>query len=118
MGASSIRLDIEMHAVFKRYGRWDYRDWSGVDDVVALSRAYALPITAVLIGVPSILSACSDHDEPLRAVQLQRLRELRGRGRRAHARRDRHVRDPQRARHARDLPRHATGVRADAVRRL
>ena len=63
MGASSIRLDIELHGAFKRYDRWDYRDWSGVDDVVALSRKYGLPITAVLIGVPNHLSACRDRSE-------------------------------------------------------
>jgi hypothetical protein len=63
MGAGSIRLDIELHAVFKRFIRWDRRDWSGVDDVVALSRKYDIPITAVLIGVPTFLSDCSDHSE-------------------------------------------------------
>ncbi|MBN1530516.1 MAG: hypothetical protein JW895_15745 [Thermoleophilaceae bacterium] len=63
MGASSIRLDIELHAVFRRYDRWDLRDWSGIDDVVALSRRYGIPITAVLTGVPNFLSACQDRSE-------------------------------------------------------
>jgi hypothetical protein len=63
MGASSIRLDIELQAVFKRHQRWDWRDWSGIDDVIALSREYGIPITAVLTGVPNFLSACGDRSE-------------------------------------------------------
>jgi hypothetical protein len=62
MGASSIRLDIELQAVFKRY-RTVNRDWRGLDDVVALSRKYDIPITAVVIGVPSFLSACSNQSK-------------------------------------------------------
>jgi hypothetical protein len=62
-GASAIRLDIEMHGAFKRYERWDWRDWSGVDDVVALSREYDIPIVAVLFGVPNHISACTDRSE-------------------------------------------------------
>jgi hypothetical protein len=64
MGASTIRLDIEMHGAFKRYNnRWDWRDWSGIDDVIALSREYDIPITAVLTGVPNHLSACHSRSE-------------------------------------------------------
>ncbi len=62
-GASHIRLDIELHGVFKRYRRnWVDRDWRGVDEVVALSRRYELPVLAVLIGVPEFISVCHDDD--------------------------------------------------------
>ena len=67
MGASHIRLDIEMHAVFKQYS-WRnhvYRDWRGVDDVVELSRRYAMPVEAILIGMPSFLSVCNGRDPEL-----------------------------------------------------
>ena len=60
MNASHIRLDIELHAVFKRYRHWEYRDWSGVDQVVELSRRYGIPVTAILIGVPTFISACDN----------------------------------------------------------
>ena len=60
MGASHIRLDIEMHAVFRRYSHWSYRDWHGVDEVVELSRRYGMPVTAILIGVPTFISVCHD----------------------------------------------------------
>ena len=63
MGASHIRLDIELHAVFKRYRRnWVDRDWRGVDEVVALSRRYAIPVLAILIGVPEFISVCHDDE--------------------------------------------------------
>ncbi len=60
MNASHIRLDIEMHGVFKNYRHWVYRDWSGVDEVVELSRRYDIPVTAILIGVPAFISACDN----------------------------------------------------------
>jgi hypothetical protein len=60
LGASQIRLDIEMDAVFTRRRSGEIRrNWTGVDEVVDLSRRYDLPILAILIGVPRFLSTCS-----------------------------------------------------------
>ena len=121
MGASHIRLDIEMHAVFKQYS-WRnhvYRDWHGVDDVVELSRRYAMPVEAILIGMPSFLSVCNGRDPELCAPD-----DFAAYGRYAgeiaeHTRGDdQPLRDPQRARLERLLPRHSRGLRAHARRRV
>ncbi len=62
MGASQIRLDLEMPYIFTRWHGNVRREWSGVDQVRTLSRRYDLPVLAVLTGVPTYLSACSDRE--------------------------------------------------------
>jgi len=62
MGASEIRLDIELNSVFTRTWGTVWRSWSGVDEVMALSRKYDMPVLAILIGVPEFLSSCRGAD--------------------------------------------------------
>ena len=46
MNASHIRLDLEMHGVFKNYSpTGSTATGSGVDEVVELSRRYDIPVT-------------------------------------------------------------------------
>jgi hypothetical protein len=61
IGATHIRLDIELHRVFRRGSRGELRrDWSGLDQVIALSRLHGLPVVAILVGVPHFLADCDD----------------------------------------------------------
>lgn len=59
-GASSIRLDIEMHGVFTTgpFGI-TFRDWSGVDRLARLSHRYDLAVDAVLLGSPVPAPGCA-----------------------------------------------------------
>lgn len=55
-GASSIRLDLALTGVFGVDSRRP--DWSGVDEITALSREFRLRVTAVILSTPWYLTNC------------------------------------------------------------
>jgi hypothetical protein len=55
-GVGSIRVDVEIQGIV--LGRHGARDWSGLDQYMALSREYGVQIEAVLLGTPSWASSC------------------------------------------------------------
>ncbi len=60
-GASTIRLDLALSGI------WTDRtpDWRRLDEVVALSREFRLPVSAVLLAQPWFVARCADPaDEP------------------------------------------------------
>ena len=56
-GAAYIRVDFEIETMFTR---GQPTDWSGPDEVAALSRRFDLPVLAVLVGVPRENTDCQD----------------------------------------------------------
>jgi hypothetical protein len=54
LGASAIRVDVDVSAIV----HGDARDWSGLDEDVALARKYKLNVLAVLLGTPAGLQRC------------------------------------------------------------
>ena len=56
-GAAYIRVDFELETMFTR---GQPTDWSGPDEVAALSRRFDLPVLAVLVGVPRENTDCRD----------------------------------------------------------
>ena len=56
-GAAYIRVDLQMEAMFSR---GQEPDWTGPDEVAALSRRFDLPVLAVLVGVPRENTDCLD----------------------------------------------------------
>ena len=58
-GAQYIRVDVAMEAVLPEFAGEHARDWTGLDEVVALSTRHALPVLAVLQGTPRQMAACT-----------------------------------------------------------
>jgi hypothetical protein len=56
LGASSIRLDVFVPAIIT--GRDGQRDWSTLDEYVALARQYHVQVLGVLLGTPGWLAHC------------------------------------------------------------
>ncbi len=56
-GAAFIRLDLQMEDMFTRD---QPTDWSGPDEVAALSRRFDLPVLATLVGTPRENTDCAD----------------------------------------------------------
>jgi hypothetical protein len=54
LGASDIRVDVDVSEIV----HGDARDWSGLDEDVALARKYRLGVLAVLLGTPADLQRC------------------------------------------------------------
>ena len=54
LGASAIRVDVDVSEIVDG----DARDWSGLDEDVALARKYRLGVLAVLLGTPADLQRC------------------------------------------------------------
>jgi hypothetical protein len=54
LGASAIRVDVDVSEIV----HGDARDWSGLDEDVALARKYRLGVLAVLLGTPADLQRC------------------------------------------------------------
>ena len=64
MGSTYIRLDVEIGPIFE-WGGWRQQpDWSGLDEVLALSARYQLPVVAVLRTTPAELSTCPEDPNP------------------------------------------------------
>lgn len=65
MGSSFIRLDVEVEPIFEFWGSWrEQPDWSGLDQVVALSRRYRLPVVGILRVTPREISTCPEAADP------------------------------------------------------
>lgn len=65
MGSTYIRLDVEIGPIFELGGVWRQApDWSRLDEVVALSRRYGLPVVGVLRVTPTSLSTCPKASDP------------------------------------------------------
>ncbi len=62
VGASYIRVDVELDAIFGDVGgaKRDEPDWSRLDEVVALSRKHRLPVLGILLAPPGYVSSCPD----------------------------------------------------------
>jgi hypothetical protein len=62
VGASYIRVDVELDAIFGDVGgaKRDEADWSGLDEVVALSRRHRLPVLGILLAPPGYVSSCPE----------------------------------------------------------
>jgi hypothetical protein len=56
VGASTIRVDVELPAIFPAPPAAP--DWSGVDQYIALARTYHLRVLADLTGTPWYMAAC------------------------------------------------------------
>ena len=54
LGASDIRVDVDVSEIV----HGDARDWTGLDEDVALARKYHLGVLAVLLGTPADLQRC------------------------------------------------------------
>jgi hypothetical protein len=55
LGASSIRVDVSVNTIVRGP---DARDWSSLDEYVALARRYRLQVVGVLLDPPWWLSSC------------------------------------------------------------
>jgi hypothetical protein len=55
LGASYIRVDVELGPMFDSSGQ---PDWRGLDAITALSRRYQLPVLGILLDTPGYLSIC------------------------------------------------------------
>ena len=62
VGASTIRLDIELAAVFPSPGQPP--DWTGVDQYVSLARRYHLRVLADLLATPTYMANCPPGTPP------------------------------------------------------
>ncbi len=62
LGAGYIRVDVEMNSIFEGPGgsKSPTPDWSGLDEMVALSKTYELPVLAILLAPPKFTSACPE----------------------------------------------------------
>ena len=61
MGASFIRLDVQMAAIFERDGvPLAEPDWRGLDEVIRLSYGYGLPVLGIIRQTPSFISTCPE----------------------------------------------------------
>jgi hypothetical protein len=54
LGASAIRVDVDVSEIV----HGDARDWTGLDEDVALARKYHLGVLGVLLGTPADLQRC------------------------------------------------------------
>ena len=56
VGASSIRVDVSVSAIARPMSA--ERDWSSLDEYIALARHYRLQVVGVLLGTPWWLAKC------------------------------------------------------------
>jgi hypothetical protein len=56
LGASSIRLDVSVPAIVR--GTRGERDWSTLDEYIALARRYRIQVLGVALGTPWWMAAC------------------------------------------------------------
>jgi hypothetical protein len=61
LGASFIRVDVEMGPIFETAGAPRQEpDWSGLDQVVELSRRYDLPVLGLVLDTPAYVGNCPE----------------------------------------------------------
>jgi hypothetical protein len=56
MGAGSIRVDVELNAIFDG----PKPNWRGLDQVIELSRRYQLPVLGILLHPPASITTCAE----------------------------------------------------------
>ena len=65
MGASHIRVDVEMSRVFPAGDdTGGATDWRGLDEVMRLSRTYHLPVLGIILDTPPSMSTCPGPSAP------------------------------------------------------
>jgi hypothetical protein len=70
MGASRIRVDVEMSSVFPAGEEaGSAPDWRGLDEVMRLSSAYRLPVLGIILDTPPSMSTCPGPSAPQCAPQ-------------------------------------------------
>jgi hypothetical protein len=62
VGAGYIRVDVELDAIFGDVGgaKREEPDWTGLDEVVALSKKHRLPVLGILLSPPGYVSSCPE----------------------------------------------------------
>ena len=70
LGAEYVRVDVEMSPIFEAPdgSKSDPPNWSGLDEITALSKKYDLPVLAILLAPPRFVSACPDKPDPSRCA--------------------------------------------------
>jgi hypothetical protein len=68
LGSAYIRVDVELSAIFEGPGgaKRATPDWSGLDEVMRLSKKYDLPVLGILLAPPRFVSACPERPDPSR----------------------------------------------------
>jgi hypothetical protein len=66
LGSAYIRVDVELNAIFEGPdgAKRATPDWSGVDEVMELSKKYDLPVLGILLAPPRFISACPERPDP------------------------------------------------------
>jgi hypothetical protein len=66
LGAAYIRVDVEMNAIFEGADgeKRATPNWAGLDEVMALSRKYDVPVLGILLAPPRLTSACPERPDP------------------------------------------------------
>ena len=66
LGSEYVRVDVELNAIFEAPGgaKADTPNWSGVDEVMALSKKYDLPVLGILLAPPRFASECPERPDP------------------------------------------------------
>jgi hypothetical protein len=62
LGSEYIRVDVEMDSIFEapNGSKGAAPNWSGLDEVMELSKKYELPVLAILLAPPKFTSACPE----------------------------------------------------------
>jgi hypothetical protein len=62
LGAGYIRVDVELSSIYEAPdgSKASTPNWSGLDEVMALSEKYDLPVLAILLSPPRFTSACPE----------------------------------------------------------
>ena len=62
LGAGYIRVDVELSSIFEKSdgSKAATPNWSGLDEVMSLSKKYDLPVLAILLSPPRFTSACPE----------------------------------------------------------
>jgi hypothetical protein len=65
LGAEYIRVDVELNAIFEgpNGAKAARPNWSGLDEVIELSRKYHQPVLGILLGMPRFASACPEQPD-------------------------------------------------------
>ena len=66
LGVAYVRVDVEMNSIFEAPdgGKRATPNWAGLDEVMALSKQYDLPVLGILLAPPRFTSACPERPDP------------------------------------------------------